>query len=913
MDTRKKDEFTSHFKSFLKEFASSPPGRRHADLLPRTRASGRQGWERTLEARGTPAAVDLALLKLFPHPDSTRNLEQGAWVHVQPTLRGEARTALQNNARSDALDWDELTTLLIDFIERCVTQPERFESSCRSLAASPIARCLTSDLLSPILNALSPDAFPIINASTRDVVGHLLNDRLRNTLRAYPEVQAAHREALASLGDVLAPEQLSDVRPDDLFGMFCWWRVELRGEPLQSPRAWRIALGEDPRGWDAWRDEGFVAMGWEELGDLSLLDHDEFVARRTDLLEDVTTASRQKELEQVWRFRSQIHEGDRVVANYGDANILGIGTVVGNYYYRPDTTWGHRIPVRWDDLTARSIPGKSWKQPLARLTQPRFERIQSAEPAALPDTQPGSGRHLEFPFTEHSFDLLDALHDEPTKQIYLAHKESFRRHIEWPFQQVFLKIGELLPVPIQEVMETTEGLFGRILKNDFGRGGAWDHYWGAFYPRGSKRIASAQLYMRIDHEALEFGFDIGEYAESIQARFVDNCQRHQALLGQLLEGVFHDKQLTWGARTAPEGSGDSRPTWHEWLADPEQHGVRVAVEIPRGEAVRLGTDPMIRAILDLYERLFVLVLLAVDDDPLLAISEHLGEATLTEEAEEEAEPRKPLSEIAHITGLSAEQLSRWVDAIERKGQAIIYGPPGTGKTYLAELLAQQLVDGGSGFAELVQFHPAYSYEDFIQGIRPSVGTDGVLKYAMVPGRLLRFCEKAAARDGRCVLIIDEINRADLSRVFGELMYLLEYRDREIPLAGGGPFRIPGNVRLIGTMNTADRSIALVDYALRRRFVFLNLRPNYEVLRRYHANTGFFVGGLIATLKALNQAIGDRHYEVGISFFLRQRLQDELEDVWRMEIEPYLEEFFFDQPDKLERFRWESVASQILIA
>ncbi|MEO1271381.1 MAG: AAA family ATPase, partial [Myxococcota bacterium] len=283
-----------------------------------------------------------------------------------------------------------------------------------------------------------------------------------------------------------------------------------------------------------------------------------------------------------------------------------------------------------------------------------------------------------------------------------------------------------------------------------------------------------------------------------------------------------------------------------------------------------------------------------------------------EEAEVEAQPRRPLAEVAQITGLNTEQLTRWVEAIERKGQAIIYGPPGTGKTYLAELLAQHLVDGDSGFTELVQFHPAYSYEDFIQGIRPHVRDDGSLEYAMVPGRLLTFCDKAANRDGRCVLIIDEINRADLSRVFGELMYLLEYRDREIPLAGGGPFRIPGNVRLIGTMNTADRSIALVDYALRRRFVFLNLRPNYDVLRRYHARTGFFAGGLIAVLKALNQAIGDRHYEVGISFFLREQLADEVEDVWRMEIEPYLEEYFFDQPDKLERFRWESVASQIIV-
>src|SRR5690606_31193687 len=139
-------------------------------------------------------------------------------------------------------------------------------------------------------------------------------------------------------------------------------------------------------------------------------------------------------------------------------------------------------------------------------------------------------------------------------------------------------------------------------------------------------------------------------------------------------------------------------------------------------------------------------------------------------------------------------------------------PPGTGKTYLAQRLARFLIGTGDGFVDLVQFHPAYAYEDFIQGIRPVAQPDGSLSYEMTPGRFLQFCAEARRREGPCVLIIDEINRANLSRVFGELMYLLEYRDQEIPLAGGGVFSIPTNVRLLGTMNTADRSVALVDHA-----------------------------------------------------------------------------------------------------
>lgn len=269
----------------------------------------------------------------------------------------------------------------------------------------------------------------------------------------------------------------------------------------------------------------------------------------------------------------------------------------------------------------------------------------------------------------------------------------------------------------------------------------------------------------------------------------------------------------------------------------------------------------------------------------------------------------PLSRLVADTGYDEDTVTRWLQAIERKQQAIFYGPPGTGKTFLARCLSRYLVSGSDGFVDLVQFHPAYAYEDFIQGIRPATRPDGTLTYEMVPGRFLQFCETARQRDGTSVLIIDEINRANLARVFGELMYLLEYREESIPLAGGGTLNIPENVRLIGTMNTADRSIALVDHALRRRFAFIGIEPNYELLRRYHEvrESDFPVEALIALLRQLNRQIGDPHYAVGITFFLRPDLREQIADVWWMEIEPYLEEYFFDQPEQVDAFRWEQVA------
>ncbi|NOR78132.1 MAG: AAA domain-containing protein [Methanophagales archaeon] len=279
------------------------------------------------------------------------------------------------------------------------------------------------------------------------------------------------------------------------------------------------------------------------------------------------------------------------------------------------------------------------------------------------------------------------------------------------------------------------------------------------------------------------------------------------------------------------------------------------------------------------------------------------------------QPIYTLDDFTNDTGFEPEVIARWERILNRKKHIVFQGPPGTGKTYVAERLAKMMVSGTSGFVETVQFHPAYAYEDFVPGIRPKP-VDGGLTYELEEGRFLEFCRRAdeEANDVPCILIIDEINRAHLSRVFGELMYLLEYRDKVIPLAAGGePFRIPENVYLIGTMNTADRSIALVDHALRRRFSFIRLNPDYNILKNQLEKHGLPVDSLIRVLKEINMAIDDPNYELGISFFMTdsENLKEILPDIWKGEIEPYLEEFFYDNPKKVDPFRWIALAENKL--
>lgn len=200
----------------------------------------------------------------------------------------------------------------------------------------------------------------------------------------------------------------------------------------------------------------------------------------------------------------------------------------------------------------------------------------------------------------------------------------------------------------------------------------------------------------------------------------------------------------------------------------------------------------------------------------------------------------------------------------------------------------------------MQFHPAYTYEDFFEGIRPRLGDDGAggLRYELVPGPLRRLAESArAAPTVPHILVIDEMNRANLAKVFGELYFLLEYRDVGVRLqysGGGEPFMLPPNLFVIGTMNTADRSIALVDAAIRRRFYFVPFFPDEPPVRGL-LDRWLSIHGLgdrpARLLDALNERISDRDTQIGPSFLMVEGIDrdDELDRVWRHAILPLLTE------------------------
>ena len=583
----------------------------------------------------------------------------------------------------------------------------------------------------------------------------------------------------------------------------------------------------------------------------------------------------------LWRFYSEVRERDLVVvpfketaASFEDARV-SIGEVVGPYRFRPDTDPYHVRPIRW---IAHGIPAADFDEDIfgSMTNEPAFHRIakDNAE-ERVRELAPWSGidgyiRRAQ-PFIESGrLDVEEMEYKlETVERLGEIRAAAFASEEDWP------------------------ALVGRALLDSNLSGGGWRASevitkWIQNEPEG----AQAAFRTLWSDDATAAGERISAFLSQIpeDANFTGVGTRLRPLSVLLMAlGTEYPPFKITEFRKAYERTGYPKPQAGASEGEEYEHALAFLDRlVERTKALSLERP---RNRLEAHS---VVWMNETSEPPV-------------DDPTDGGDTQDDLEALADELLLEPAFLRNIERLLDDKPQVIFQGPPGTGKTYVAGRLAQCLA-GARDRVRLVQFHPSYAYEDFVQGYRPTLDAEGRASFALRDGPLVQMADKARQEPGeRHFLVIDEINRGNLAKVFGELYFLLEYRDEAMRLQySDQPFGLPRNLYIIGTMNTADRSIALVDLALRRRFHFVEFHPDKPpvegLLGRWldrNAEGLAWVGDIV---EHANRKLANREAAIGPSYFMQDDLtEDKVELTWEHNVLPYIEEQLYGQHDRLAEF------------
>lgn len=486
--------------------------------------------------------------------------------------------------------------------------------------------------------------------------------------------------------------------------------------------------------------------------------------------------------------------------------------------------------------------------------------------------------------TVEAFQFLNDLRENNDKDWFDENRKRYEEHLRDPLAEVFEYVASEYIRGLDPKLETEvkrDKVLARM--NKWAPGVPYYEYlWGAF--SRDKKQEDVQLFINVQPSELRFGLYMGSAPEAARQRLAANAEQALPLISDLNARY---PNLNWEPVAHHGGIAlDDATGFASWISgqDPEV-GIHVDAEDDL-----IGSNQLADLIGEVMVALHPLAAIAWGDDVEVQIE--------TEGDGESSRPEYTFEDLLSETHLPAETLEEWISLLRGvKRAALFYGPPGTGKSFVAERLGRHLA-GTEGEVRTVQFHPSFSYEDFIEGLRPATSDGGMLSYEVRPGVFREFCDQARGKDGLYVFVIDEINRAELGSVLGEVMMLIEYRGKTVPLPySQESFSIPKNVVLLATMNTADRSLALVDFALRRRFHAINMPPNRSVLESRLGNDGVTA---LAMFDAIQEFVNDGDFAPGHSYWMSDDTSAEaLEQVWKYELKPYLSEYWFESRSRLE--------------
>ena len=648
---------------------------------------------------------------------------------------------------------------------------------------------------------------------------------------------------------------------------------------VDEGRYWLMALGEESRLWDSCHAEGVVRMGGDDVGDLRRYESKDQLKKQGHGMHDALA---------YWEFCRVMKPGDTIFVKKGARLVLGHGVVRSDYRFdqaRPE--YKHVRDVKW---LSRTDGVKIREKELVRKTLTDITKF--------PDQVAGAKRalNIEDSPSEAWSELLNQIKRCRAAPSFEADEVTYK-----------VKVAAKVNAARERLRSGAEG-WEALLRHAF-----------THKPNNLTDFRNHDPLLKwMNREpgqcrgALDALWSVDGPPEERLQGFCDQVPTEilGSLGGRLNIGTF--LLMAEDVHRLPPAKIDAFR--RAWKLGGRANG-------PIGE----GPGAVYRDILRFLDEL-----VRDGGDWPVPLRDRLDaqgavwRATRQDKGKNGSDPPPPdaytLEHARRDLFLSADEIESLVKLLERKRNLVLQGPPGTGKTYVAQRLAWLLTgERSTDRIEAVQFHQSYGYEDFVRGYRPTE-TGG---FDLQDGPFLRFCARARAAPGRPhVLIIDEINRGNLSRIFGELLMLIEADKRDpvwaVRTTYARPdepaFHVPANLHLVGAMNTADRSIALVDYALRRRFAFSTVEPAFgsEGFERHLADGAVpepMRRRIRTRLKALNSQIRGHPqlgegFQIGHSYFCRPPTglaatawNSWYTDVVRYEIEPLLREYWFDDAER----------------
>jgi 5-methylcytosine-specific restriction endonuclease McrBC GTP-binding regulatory subunit McrB len=749
-----------------------------------------------------------------------RNKSVGDFIDIAMSLWNEYNTTKNRKPRAWAvpLSW--------------TTEAEQIEMLCGKTRIEP------EDLVADLNKLLSG-----VELSEGDLLALLIDDDVRavGTLTNAEPGVFSWDQIPVNFPSGLLVIPTSEVRELDAAEQEeIWSHIPKEVTTSEGPRYWKIAPGPNAVGWKEWLKDGIASIGWPELGDLTGISRDEFDKRAEACQKKFPDAYKKGGMNQVWTFR-EINPGDRIVANDGKSAVVGIGTVVEGYQFKPGwhfvegEDYPHQIKVHWESLDRRKVNRPDWFRTIRHLSEEDFNEILAASIEIAPsENQKAPVLSLPLPCKPRNI----ILYGPPgTGKTY----STIRRALE-------LILGE----------KALEGLSDEALVKIF-----------------RDKQAQGQVEFVTFHQA--YGYE--EFVEGIRPVFGDH--EGNEVFYELHDGVFKRIAL----RAAADGliARDQEPgfdiLWSLLVKNIDEEENRVAVSA-NGKHYVLRTSG--RGSLHIYP-----CELAED-----------GSVTKVDESTWQIASKKytqMLWEHRNELGLDPKEMD-------------------SAKT--AQLFAREFKTSGGHHYTAIWI----AYKELLNLARPASGRKpGLVDPAEMVQQSLDKPSAGGASFSfsvatpQYVLIVDEINRGNISKILGELITLLEPDKRlgmpselKLPLSYSPEhrFAVPPNLHVIGTMNTADRSIALMDVALRRRFTFEELMPDAGIIKKVlgkEVADRTLIDLVTDVFEVMNQRVRfvyDRDHQLGHAYFLEIRHIDDLRLVFVDRVIPLLQEYFYGSWDKI---------------